>query len=98
MKVDPFNTDSHGKPLWVVYGPDCFPSILCCKISTTSGSPTIWGFSRYRRVGGFRTLGQTLSTWIEAQKKYRSDKVTFYDEHEDALAYIRKLTTPGSSK
>ncbi len=98
MKIDPHNADHHGKPLWVVYGPDCFPSMICCKLTMNSGELTIWGFSRYRRQGGFRTLGISLSTWFERFAGKHDRTPEFYDAHEDALACIRKLTTPGSSK
>ena len=87
--IDPNNPDFHKIPLWCVYGDDCFPSMLCCRISTADGTPTIWGYSVWRREPGFRTLGINLVEWIKREKRPR-----FFANHADALAYIGKLTTP----
>lgn len=95
MKVDPFNPENGDKPLWVVYGHDAFPSILCCKIRHNHADlgPIIWGFSIYKRSPGFRTLGLEVQTWID---RYHMAK--FFDDHAEAIAYITKLTTPMGAK
>ncbi len=89
MKVDPFNAENHDKPLWVVYGHDAFPSLLCCKLVSRAEGVVIWGFSIYKRSPGFRTLGLNVQEWMS-----RFDKVKFYDDHDEALAYLKKLTSP----
>lgn len=88
------NSMLENQPLWVVYGADCFPAILCCKVvwGGTRANPgqVIWGYSVYKGVPGFRTLGIKLSTWME-----RSDFMPrFYTDQELALQDLRKLTTP----
>jgi len=91
MRVFPVqNPDCWNKPLWVIYGYDCFPSILCCKINNGN----IWGFSIYRRSPGFRTLGMNLETWYNEEGKAHTQMVPeFYDDHEEALEKLRKITS-----
>lgn len=86
IPVDPFASHHWDKPLFVVYGPGSFPSLLCCKVRLNEGVPTIWGFSIWRRSPGFRTLGIHLETWVE-----REDNPRFYLSQEDALEDIRGL-------
>ena len=91
---DPRKPINHGTPLWVVYGHDCFPSLLCCRIKQTAISrgqpePIIWGYSVYEGEPGFRTLGQRLSVWMRGNPGAR-----FYRVQKDALAYIAYLTRP----
>lgn len=97
MKVDYNDKAQHGKTLWLVYGQKFFPSILCCQIKMSSQGPAIWGFSVYRRSPGFRTLGRTISTWIEELgAKHAHDMFEFYDNQEEALNRLRDITTPGA--
>lgn len=77
------------EPMWAVYGADCFPSIICCKVlNHPTCGPTIWGYSIYRRQAGFRTLGMTLSVWAQ------SNDAQFFDHQEKAHCYLRLLLTP----
>lgn len=77
------------QPLWCVYGYDCFPSIICCKVSKAAGSPAIWGYSVWKRVPGFRTLGQDLDHFCS-----RHEMARFFNEQEKAIAYLAKITKP----
>jgi hypothetical protein len=99
MKVDYKDETCHGKPLWLVYGINCFPSIICCKLeSKLHGYTVIWGHSVYRRAPGFRTLGQNIETWMETERTlYSAEFFDFYDTQEEALERLRKLTTPGKN-
>lgn len=83
--IDPFDPQHWNKPLFVVYGPNSFPSLLCCKVRLNEGVPTIWGFSIWRRSPGFRTLGIKLKTWVE-----REDTPRFYLSQEEAFEAIRE--------
>jgi len=77
-------------PLWVVYGPDCFPTMFCCKVLNhpTCGL-VIWGYSVYRRQPGFRTLGQSLQVWRDDHEKPK-----FFARQDNALLHLAKITTP----
>lgn len=86
------------RPLWVVYGPDCFPSILSCKLKYSKQILTIWGYSIYRRSPGFRTLGQDVDIWMDRVQAGGGRVPEFFDDHEQALELIRKLTTPKGAK
>jgi hypothetical protein len=83
-------TEHLDTPLWVVYGPDCFPTMFCCKVLNhpTCGL-VIWGYSVYRRQPGFRTLGQGLQAWLEAHEKPK-----FFARQDGALQHLAKITTP----
>lgn len=100
MKVDFNDPTCHDKPLWVVYGVNCFPSIICCKLTLHhKDDVVIWGHSVYRRSPGFRTLGKSVITWINDYKQnFGYDLFEFYDSQDEALDRIRKLTTPGKQK
>lgn len=98
-EVDPLQ--NYEVPMWVVYGFDCFPSILCCKLKQCLVSrdvidTIIWGYSVYHRQPGFRTLGQTLTTWREGNAKYGKDLEKWFIKQEDAVAFINKLVTPSA--
>ena len=85
-EFDPVNWD---KPLWVIHGYECFPSIVCLKINNASGTPAVWGYSLYRNTAGFRTMGQHLSKWRE-----QSEMVLFFDVQEHAMDYLNHIITP----
>ena len=100
--IDPYDPTNHGKPLWVVFGEECFPEIICCKlmayseshallpIGTKSPHVCIWGYSTYRGESGFRTLGANLKMWSS-----RSGLgPLFFDTQAEALDKLRELTTP----
>lgn len=92
--VDPFDEANWNKPLWCVYGPDCFPSVLLCKLSDKAGpqySPSIWGYSIYKGVAGFRTLGRYLETWMEEDA---NEGAVFWDEKRYALAHLDAILEP----
>ena len=79
--LDPAHAD---KPLWCVYGPTCFPTMICCKIK----SGNIWGYSVYKRQPGFRTLGISLEAFGQ------HDNPKFYATQADAVARISSITWP----
>jgi len=85
------NPELQNIPLWVVYGYDSFPSILCCKIWPSRGDGVlyIWGYSVYRNSPGFRTLGQSAVNWALSVPN-----VKFFDDQDEALAYLKQLTKP----
>lgn len=83
-----------GVPLWVVYGHNCFPSILCCRLRDDGRDIVIWGYSVYKRKPGFRTIGQILSTWREGNAEYGKSLEKWFIKQEDAVAFINKLVTP----
>jgi hypothetical protein len=104
VKVDPHDPTSHGKPLWLVHGERCFPSLLCAKLVAytqehrmlPAGTPgprvRIWGYSVWKGEPGFRTLGVDVNDW--AKKSGRAPK--FFDSQTEALEELRKLTKPKS--
>lgn len=95
MPVDATLEIHRDKPLWCIYGPDCFPTLFCCKIlNHPEFGLTIWGYSVYRGEPGFRTLGRNLSGWMRDMLNMYSTKVTFYETLDDALAVLRLLATP----
>lgn len=98
MRVYPTDPSCYNKPLWVIYGPDCFPSILACKLKQKAEHVVIWGYSIYRRSPGFRTLGLQVEAWVERVRADTGMVPEFYDDHEEALEKIRKLTTPKGAK
>lgn len=77
-------------PLWCVYGHECFPSIILCRIkkSTYDGSINIWGYSIYKRQPGFRTLGIGLDEWHS-----RHENVCFFKSQGDAMMHLIDITT-----
>ncbi len=96
-EIDPRDPYWHGRPLWVIYGPKCHPTFICAKLRAYDaahiiqpvGRPganvCIWGYSVYRRVPGFRTMGTGIETL---------DDPHFFSVQDEALSYLRKLTTP----
>lgn len=87
--VDPHLAEHQYKPIWVVYGSTAFPSLLCCKINHCQGVACIWGYSVWKRVPGFRTLGQHLSQWVE-----KSELCFFFADQQHALDFLKLTTTP----
>lgn len=84
-------------PLWCVYGPDCNPMFICCKVvNQPTYGPTIWGYSVYKNTPGFRTIGQTIKGYFEdMEKRFGWDpNPQFFLNQEAALDYLRLLTTP----
>ena len=70
-----------------------FPQIFACKISTTTDTPTIWGYSEYQNSPKYRTLGLSLEAWIK-QVMYTANQVCeFYDVHDEAIDRIKKFTS-----
>lgn len=96
------DANNHGKPLWIVHGDKCFPQLLCAKLrayttkyqllpaGVAGPRVCIFGYSVYRRQPGFRTLGVNVDEWV----KRSSFKPAFFDVQDEALAMLRKLTTP----
>lgn len=99
--IDPMDPINHGKPLWVVYGHECAPSLMCCKllaytsdhqllpIGTKGTNVVIWGHSVYRNKPGFRTLGQNIDSW--AGKSIYGPY--FFESQKNALEEICRITT-----
>lgn len=86
---NPSHPINHNMPLWCVMGPKCFPTLFCCRISTKTGKPVVWGYSVYEDQPGFRTLGIALRAYMEAHPE-----ALFYRVQKDALARIYALTSP----
>lgn len=88
--IDLNDQNNWEKPLFVVYGPDSFPTMFCCKICVRptypNGKPCIWGFSVWRRVPGFRTLGVELEGWLDAHPNAR-----FYLTQDEAFEDLKGL-------
>lgn len=102
MMINPMDPTHHGKPLWVVHGPTCNPSIVCAKLFAYSSEHVllpvgqagphvaIWGYSIYKRKPGFRTLGCDVIKWSARDKP----AARFYTDQDEALADLRRITTP----
>jgi hypothetical protein len=84
----------YDKPLWCVYGHECFPQIVCCIINNASGIEAIWGYSVWKKQPGFRTLGISFSQWL----RQHPSLCEFFDEQEKAMSYLNKLVTPKVKK
>lgn len=80
------------KPLWCVYGYKYGLSIMSCMINQPWGARTIWGYSVYKRVPGYRTIGAGAEEW---SKRY--NMAIYFDDQEEALDYLRKSTKPHKS-
>ena len=93
MKIDISDSRNHNKPLWVVYGYQAFPSILCCIIKNQPDL-TIWGYSEYRNSPSFRTLGYNIFDWMSNNQCAFHE---FYDDHGEAIARISELTKPSQT-
>lgn len=72
----------HNVPLYCVYGSTAYPTIIGCIVSAKTGRLVIWGFSRYNRSPGFRTLGVELAAWALPQH------AKFFSTSEAAFAHI----------
>jgi hypothetical protein len=99
MKINPLDPTNHDRPLWLVYGVECQPQIVCCKIMMCGEpddlKPTIWGFSVYKGVPGFRTMGHSLKGWMRNMgKSHGWNMFEFYDLQESALTRLQLLTDP----
>jgi hypothetical protein len=98
MILDIKNKEFRDKPIWCVYGPECFPTIFCCKIvefrNGLVSELNIWGYSVYEGSPGFRTLGRSLKEWSgDVKCRYGTDPI-FFDQQADALTYLAKITNP----
>jgi hypothetical protein len=102
LTIDPADPKNHGKRLWVLYGHECMPSIMCCMLRAYTEDHTpvpvgknghhvvIWGYSVYREKPGFRTLGQNLTEWSERS----SYGPLFFETQKPALDELGRITTP----
>lgn len=80
-------------------GPKCAPSILCFRLSRSALEENkivnIWGYSVYKGVPGFRTLGVPFAKWIEEEtERACGTSPRFYLSLDDALERLRKILTP----
>lgn len=70
MSAISWNNAPANTPLWGVYGNPCFPTVFACMLKDYPQSDlmeahrAIWGWSLYRRKGGYRTLG-TGKKWAD---------------------------------
>lgn len=96
ITVDPALPENHNRDLWLVYGVECMPTILCCRIEgLLHNEPIIWGYSVYRGEPGFRTLGRNVLDWMKAlEEKYGWSLWEFYLNQDQAFLRLRELTTP----
>jgi len=91
IPIDPTRPEFLDRPLWCVYGEQCFPSMICCKvIHDDRYGPTIWGYSVYRNSPGFRTLGRNLKTWV------KQNKAIFFADQMMALQFMANITLPAA--
>ena len=95
---NPAHPHHHNQTLWCVYGFESFPEIICCKIVPhPEFRPIIWGYSVYRGVPGFRTLGQNVINWQRGlEERFGHTMFEFYTTQEEALERLRELTTPAA--
>lgn len=90
-EIDPTKTLLE-TPMWVVYGPSCFPTLFCCMVNNPQRAGlTIWGYSVWKRQPGFRTLGVNLQEWRDRPEV---KPARFFATQDDALQYLGKITTP----
>ncbi len=89
--VDPTNPGYWQRPLWIVYGRECFPQLLCCKLNMTE-TLDIWGYSIYKRSPGFRTLGLNYHKWAATHAM-----CFVFAEQQHALDVLKEITTPKAS-
>jgi len=72
------------KEYFIIYGPQCFPSIIRCKI--VDGN--IWGYSVYLGEPAYRTLGCNFHGWVKL-----NDVIAVFDSGTKALNYLKSLLT-----
>ena len=93
LDVNPSDRINIGVVLWCVYGPSCFPQVMCCKVIPSPREQytplTIWGYSVYRNSPGFRTLGIHFVKWMRDNPEAK-----FFRVRNEALAYLANLITP----
>lgn len=77
------------KPLWIIYGHAAFPQINCVILDKYQGVVNIWGYSVWKRSPGFRTLGTAFENF-----QRRSEILLFTHSQEEALDFLKNLTTP----
>jgi hypothetical protein len=59
--IDPFNSVNWNKE---IIGVDAEGEHLKVMISNVTGTPTMWGWSVFRRQGGYRTYGLSVETML----------------------------------
>jgi hypothetical protein len=100
MVIEPLDKKYWDIPIWCVCGPSSFPVLLCCKIRKDRTNPdiaVIWGYSIWGGIPGFRTLGQHLRDWISNEENRSRTDPIFFNDHDDALKYLKTITTPVES-
>jgi hypothetical protein len=71
-----------GIVLWAVYGPSSFPTVFACRMRDYDyADRAIWGFSVYKRIPGFRTLGVGRD-WAE------KNDLHIFEGRQEAFDYI----------
>lgn len=90
--IDPFDIQYLEKPLWIICGAECFPTIIACKLRDHGRfGICIWGYSVYKGKPDYRTLGQRLETWMT---RASNSIVYFFDNQENAIAVLNGFITP----
>lgn len=59
--IDPFNSTNWNREL---IGVDSDGTAIKVMINNASGKPTMWGWSVFRRQGGYRTYGLSVETML----------------------------------
>lgn len=89
VRIDQVKAD---ETVFIVYGHECFPSILHTKINHSNGGPAdphVWGFSEWKRSCGFRTLGLGWNRFVERYGK--DEPVYIFRNFADASNYLAVL-------
>jgi len=78
-------------PLWIVYGNPNFPHMMCAKIKSRAGSDAMlhaWTMREYKI--GWHDMQEPVYDWAKRQRM-----AYFFTIPDDALEFVRTLTTPG---
>ncbi len=99
--IDPFDERYHDRELFVVYGHDCFPSLMKAKVLTEKhgvqhidDGPTIWGYSVHEGEPGFRTVGMGLQEWIDGEEQDGTPR--FFPSFELMVRHLGELLSPSA--
>lgn len=77
--------------LWIVYGNPSFPHTMCAKIRSRPGSSAMlfaWTMREYKI--GWHDMKEPVYDWAQ-----RHRMAYFFPVQDDALEFVRALTTPG---
>jgi len=77
--------------LWTVYGNPSFPHVMCAKVKSRGGSDAMlyaWTMREYRI--DWHDMKEPVYQWAQRQRM-----AYFFRDQDDALEFVRALTTPG---